>query len=106
MIVCQENYFGKLNLEKKGVQVGYITVIQDMYEGVMTSVRTPAGETNDFPTRIGLLQGSTLSPYLFNHVLDVLTASIQEEISMCMLFTDDIVLLEDLKDEINWKLRL
>ena len=38
------------------VQVGYIRAIQDMYEGVMTRVRTPAGETIDFPIRIGLHQ--------------------------------------------------
>ena len=80
-------------LEKKGVRVGYIRVIQDMYEGVVTSVRTPGGETTDFPIRIGLHQGSALSPYLFNIVLDVLTSSIQEEIPKCMLFADDIVLL-------------
>ena len=93
-------------LEKKEVHVGYIRVIQNMYEGVMTSVRTPAGETNDFPIRIGLHQGSALSPYLFNIVLDVLTSSIQEEIPKCMLFADDIVILGDSKVEINWKLEL
>ena len=73
-------------LEKKGVWVGYIRVIQYMYEGVVTNVRTPEGETIDFPIRIGLHQGSALSPYLFNIVLNVLTASIQEEIPKCMLF--------------------
>ena len=72
-----------------------------MYEGVMTRVRTLAGETNDFPIRIGLHQGSTLSLYLFNLVLDASTASIQEDIPKCMLFADDIVLLGDSKDEIN-----
>ena len=41
-------------LEKKEVQIEYIRVIQDMYEGVMTRVRTPTGETIDFPIRIGL----------------------------------------------------
>ena len=93
-------------LEKKGVRVGYIRVIQDIYEGVVTSVRTPGGETTDFPIRIGLHQGSALSPYLFNIVLDVLTASIQEEIPKCMLFADDIILLGDSKGEINQKLEL
>ena len=79
-------------MEKKEVQVGYIRVIQDMYERVMTSVRTHRGETNDFPIRIGLHQGLALSPYLFNLVLDALIASIQDEILKCILFADDIVL--------------
>ena len=77
-----------------------------MYEGVMTRVRTPAGETIDFPIRIGLHQGSALSPYLFNLVMDALTESIQKEIPKCMFFADDIVILGDSKDEINWKLEL
>ena len=93
-------------LVKKGVRVEYIRVIQDMYEGVMTSVRTPGGETNDFPIRIGLHRGSTLSPYLFNLVLGVLNANIPEEIPKCMFFGDDIVLLGDSKGEINQKLEL
>ena len=93
-------------LEKKEVQVEYIRAIQDMYEGVMTRVRTPVGDTIDFPIKIGLHQGSALSPYLFNLVMDVVTESIQEEIPKCMLFADDIVILGDSKDEINWKLEL
>ena len=75
-------YFGK----------PYIKAIQHMYDGVLTKVRTPWGETNDFRIRIGLHQGSSLSPYLFNLVIDVLNESIIEEVSMCMLFVDDILL--------------
>ena len=77
-----------------------------MYDEVMTSIRTPTGETNDFLIKIGLHQGSALSLYLFNLVLDALTTSIQEEIPKCMLFAHDIVLLGDSKDEINQKLEL
>ena len=57
-----------------------------MYEGVMTRVRTPVGETIDFPIRIGLHPGSALTPYLFNLVMDAVTESIQEEIPKYMLF--------------------
>jgi len=44
-----------------------------MYKGASTSVRMQDGATKDFPITIGLHQGSTLSPYLFTLVLDVLT---------------------------------
>ncbi|KAK9083623.1 hypothetical protein Scep_030094 [Stephania cephalantha] len=40
---------------------------------------------------IGLHQGSVLSPYLFTLVMDELTRHIQNDISWCMLFVDDIV---------------
>ena len=73
-------------LEKNEVQIEYISAIQDMYEGVTTRVRTPVGETIDFPIRIGLHQGSALSPYLFNLVMDVLTEVYKKKfLSACFL---------------------
>ena len=41
-------------------------------------MRTQRGDTKYFPIIIGLNQGSTLIPFLFNFVFDVLTKHIQE----------------------------
>jgi len=35
-------------IEKKKVRIVYIRAINDMYKGVLTSVRTQDGATNDF----------------------------------------------------------
>ena len=61
----------------------------------LTSVQTSDGDTDDFPIRIGLHQVSTLSPYLFDEV----TRDIQGDIPWCMLFADDIVLVDESRTE-------
>ncbi|KAL3518872.1 hypothetical protein ACH5RR_021461 [Cinchona calisaya] len=92
-------------LEKRGVRVAYIESIKEMYRDVVTSVRTPGGLTREFPINIGLHQSSALSP-LFALVRDELTRHIQEEIPWCMLFADDIVLVDGTKDGVNAKLEV
>ena len=82
----------------------YTRVIRDMYEGVRTRVRTVVGDTDDFPIDIGLHQGSALSPFLFTIVMDELTKGIQDEIPWCMLFADDIVLIDESREGVNTKL--
>jgi hypothetical protein len=57
-------------LQKHKVSIKYITLIKDMYDNVVTSVRTSDRDTNDFPINIGLHQGSALSSYLFVLVMD------------------------------------
>ncbi|KAM0884725.1 hypothetical protein ACQ4PT_030802 [Festuca glaucescens] len=93
-------------LEKHKVPIKYITLIKDMYDNVVTSVRTSDGDTDDFPIRIGLHQGSALSPYLFDLVMDEVTRDIQGDIPWCMLFADDVVLVDDSRTGVNRKLEL
>jgi len=91
-------------LEKKGVSPLYTRVIKDMYEGGGTCVRTLGGVTNDFAVGMGLHQGSTLSPFLFTLVIDELTIGIQDALPWCMLFADDIVLIDETSQGVNDKL--
>jgi hypothetical protein len=64
-------------LKKHKVSTNYITLIKDMYDNIVTSVRTSDEDTNDFSINIGLHQGSVLSPYLFALVMDEVTRDIQ-----------------------------
>jgi hypothetical protein len=93
-------------LQKHKVSSKYITLIKDMYDNIVTSVRTSDGDTNDFPINIGLHQGSALSPYLFALVMDDVTRDIQDSISWCMLFADDVVLMDESRTEVDQKLEL
>jgi hypothetical protein len=77
-----------------------------MYDNVVTNVRTSDGDTNDFSINIGLHQCSALSPYLFALVMDEVTRDIQGGISCCMLFTYDVVLVDENMTGVNQKLEL
>ena len=70
-----------------------------MYNNVVTSARTSDGDMDAFPIRIGLHQGSALSPYLFALVMDEVTRDIQGDIPWCMLFADDVVLVDESRHE-------
>jgi hypothetical protein len=63
-------------LQKHKVSSKYITLIKDMYDNIVTSLRTSDRDTNDFPINIGLHQGSALSHYLFALVMDEVTKDI------------------------------
>ena len=82
-------------LDKHKVSTKYVGLIKDMYNNVVTSVRTSDGDTDDFSIRIELHQGSALSPYLFALVMDEVIRDIQGDISWCMLFMDDVVLVDE-----------
>jgi hypothetical protein len=56
-------------LDKNKVPTKYVALIKDMYDKIMTSVRTTYGDTNVFLINIGLHQGLALSHYLFALVI-------------------------------------
>ena len=93
-------------LDRHKVPTKYMAFIKDMYNNVMTRVRTSDGDTDDFPIKIGLHQGSALSPYLFALGMDEVTRDKQGDIPWCMLFADDVVLVDESRAGVNRKLEL
>uniref|UniRef100_A0A8C4TF98 Myosin XVIIIB n=1 Tax=Erpetoichthys calabaricus TaxID=27687 RepID=A0A8C4TF98_ERPCA len=64
-------------MRKSGVAEKYVRVVQDMYEGSVTVVRSAVGVTDAFKLEVGLHQGSALSPFLFTMMMD--RSSIRED---------------------------
>ena len=93
-------------LRKKNVGEEYIKVMQDMYDGCTTSVRTLIGSTKSFEVNVGLHQGSALSPLLFITVMDVISQEVGRATPHAMLFADDLVLRENTRKQTEEQLEL
>ena len=78
-------------MRKSGMAEKYERLVQDMYQGIQTVVRCAVETTESFNVKIGLHQGSTLSPFLFAVIMDRLT----------MLFADDIVVCKEISEEVE-----
>nr|XP_009608658.1 uncharacterized protein LOC104102606 [Nicotiana tomentosiformis] len=77
-----------------------------MYDGAKTQVRTVEGDSEHFSVVMGLHQGYALNPFLFALVMEALTRHIQGKVPWCMLFTDDLVLIDEMRDDVNERLEV
>jgi Reverse transcriptase (RNA-dependent DNA polymerase) len=93
-------------LKRKLVPAKYVTLIKDMHINIVTYFRACDGESDTLPIKIGLHQGSVLSPYIFTLVMDKIKKDIQGDILWCILFADDVVLIDESRIGVNQKLEL
>ena len=88
-------------ITKSGIVERYVQFVQDMYEGSKTMVRCAVETTESFKVKVGLHQGSALSPFLFAVIMDRLTDEVRREPPWTMLFADDIVICEEIREEVE-----
>ena len=100
-------------LNKVGVQGSYLNIIKAIYEKPTANIILNGQKLKPFPLRTGTRQGCTLSPLLFNTVLEVLATVIRQEEEIkgiqigkeevkLFLFADDMILyIENPKDSIK-----
>ena len=67
-------------------------------------VKTSVGLPDKIPVGVGLHQGSSMSPYLFAMIMDVLAWGIKDLSPWCMLYPDDIVMCGTRREEVEKKL--
>ena len=91
-------------MRKSGLAEKYVRIVQDMYDGSTTAVRCAVGVTEGFEVKVGLHQGSALSPCLFAMMMDRMTDEIREEAPWTMMFADDIVICSESKEQVEEKL--
>ena len=85
-------------LRRKGVMEREIMAIKEMYSDIKTSVRVECERSESFDVKVGVHQGSVLSPLLFAVVMDEVTKDVREGVVKEILYADDLVLLGD-----SWK---
>ena len=57
-------------MRKSGMVEKYVRLVQDMYEESETVVRCAVGTIESFKVKVGLHQGSALSPFPFAVIID------------------------------------
>ena len=85
-----------------------VRAVMSLYEGAKTRVRVGSELSEEFEVRVGVHQGSVLSPLIFAIVVDVVTERAREGLLYEMLYADDLVLMsetmEGLREKFwNWK---
>ena len=75
--------------------------VMSLHEGSKTKVRVGSGSSEEFWVRVGVLQGSVLSPLIFAIVVDVVTEHAREGLLNEILYADDLVLMSESLDELR-----
>ncbi|HXJ94687.1 MAG TPA: reverse transcriptase domain-containing protein [Terriglobia bacterium] len=92
-------------LRKMGVEEWLVKVIQSMYADATTAVRLGGGESKAFAVKVGVHQGSVLSPLLFTIVLEALSRTFRVGLPWELLYADDLVLMAESEEKLMDKLR-
>ena len=79
-------------------------MVKATYADTTTRVRTTFGDMEEFGIGVGLHQRSALSPFLFMLNLDTLTGGIRTSAPCELIFTDDIILIGKMEEELKEKL--
>ena len=88
-------------LRKRGVPEELIRLVQATYTNASTVVRTAHGPTENFDIKVGLHQGSALSPFLFIVAMDTVTTEYRVGLPFELLFADDLVIIAETQEELQ-----
>src|SRR5258706_378755 len=93
-------------MRQSGVEEWIVKVIQAMYEGVITSVKMGAGETEAFSERESVHQGTVLSPLLFIIVLEEVSKKFRAGLPWELFYADDMAMMAESAQELIVKIKL
>ena len=90
-------------MRKLGVEEWIVRVVQAMYANARSRVRVNGTFSDDFEVKVGVHQGSVLSPLLFVMVLEALSREFRTGCPWELLYADDLVLIAESMEELSEK---
>ena len=88
-------------MRKKGLPEILVKAVMSLYEGAETKVRVGSGLSEEFSVKVGIHQGSVLSPLLFAMVIDEVTENARKGWMKQILYADDLVLMGETMKELR-----
>jgi len=87
---------------------GFMVNVTKSYTGAKTVVRTVYGNSNSFEVKVGMHQGSALSPLLFVIVMETLSREFRVALPWELLYADDLGIIAETEDDLikrlnEWK---
>ena len=89
------------SLRDHNVPEQLIPWIKLLYTNTNSRVRCAAGTFGSFPVKVGVYQGSALSPLLFIIAIDTITRDLQREAPWTLLYADDVELAATTREELQ-----
>ena len=90
----------KWSLRKKGITEDLARPVMSLFEGAMTRVGLDSELSEKSEVKVGMHQGSVLSPFPFAVVVDVTYFSREGALSE-LLYADDLVLMSETIEELR-----
>ena len=84
-------------MSKLGVEEWLTAAVMSMYNGAKTVVRTVYGNSECFEVKVGMHQGSALSPLLFVIVMEAISREFRVALPWELLYADDLVVVAETK---------
>ena len=95
-------------MHKLGVEEWLVSAVMSMYTDAKTVIKTVYGNSSGFEVKVGMHQGSALSPLLSVIVMEAISTEFRVALPWELLYADDLVVIaeteEDLIKRLNeWK---
>ena len=69
--------------------------VMSLYEDTKAKVKVGTIHSDEFSVKVGVHQGSVLSPLLFAFLIDVVTEGVKEGLLEGILYADDLLLMAE-----------